>query len=264
MQVASDIAARPLDSLRVLDLACLEGIHGIEFALHGAKVVGIEGREANLAKARFAKEALSLSNLDLVRDDVRNLSRERYGEFDVVLCLGILYHLDAPDAMELVRNVCEVCKRVAIFDTHFDTAGKDSYVWNGRAYRGGFWQEHEPGATEAQQLEKLWHSIGNSRSFVLTRASLQNLFRHVGFTSAYECLNPYEYIHPDWPSPAADDRHVIEKDRTTFVAIKGQPQHVMSSPITHATAELDASEIPEYFVPTKIPQPSGKRRNRSR
>lgn len=108
LQVAADIIAKPLDTLRVLDLACLEGHYGIEFALHGAKVVGIEGRDANLAKAQFAKDALSLSNLELVRDDVRNLSRERYGEFDVVLCLGILYHLDAPDAMELVKNVCEV------------------------------------------------------------------------------------------------------------------------------------------------------------
>src|SRR5262249_350381 len=116
--------AKPLDTVRVLDLACLEGLHSVEFALNGAKVVGVEGREANLAKARFTKDALSLGNLELVHDDVRNLSRERYGEFDVVLCLGILYHLDTPDVMKLAKNLAEVCTRVAIIDTHLRYGGR--------------------------------------------------------------------------------------------------------------------------------------------
>lgn len=249
LQIASDIVAKPLDTLRVLDLACLEGHYGIEFALHGSTVVAIEGREVNLVKAQFAKEALGLNNLELVRDDVRNLSRERYGEFDVVLCLGILYHLDAPDVMELVRNVFEVCTRVAIVDTHFNPIGTESYSWNGKVYRGGYAQEHSPEASEDEQLKKLWYSIGNARSFHLTRASLQNLFRNVGFTSTYECLNPYEYIHPDWPLPAMDGRYVVEKDRSTFVLIKGERQHLISSPITEAAGEIDVPETPEYYTP---------------
>src|SRR5437899_3045701 len=55
MHIATDITNQPLETLRVLDLACLEGLYGIEFALHGAKTLGIEGREVNLEKARFAK-----------------------------------------------------------------------------------------------------------------------------------------------------------------------------------------------------------------
>ena len=45
-----------MQDLRVLDLACLEAQFGIEFALHGSNVVGVEGREVNLAKAQFAKD----------------------------------------------------------------------------------------------------------------------------------------------------------------------------------------------------------------
>jgi 2-polyprenyl-3-methyl-5-hydroxy-6-metoxy-1,4-benzoquinol methylase len=49
----------------VLDLACLEGQLGIEFARHGSAVLAIDGREANLGKAKFAGETLRLDNIDL-------------------------------------------------------------------------------------------------------------------------------------------------------------------------------------------------------
>jgi 2-polyprenyl-3-methyl-5-hydroxy-6-metoxy-1,4-benzoquinol methylase len=110
LQIASDITGEPLEMLRVLDLACLEGHYSIEFALHGANVLAIEGREGNLAKARFVKEALSLNNLELALDDVRKLDQDRHGVFDVVLCLGILYHLDTPGVMDFVEKISTVCQ----------------------------------------------------------------------------------------------------------------------------------------------------------
>src|SRR3989442_14143808 len=100
----SDITNKPLDSLRVLDLACLEGLYGKEFARHGAAVFGKEGRKANIEKARFAKDALALENIRFVQDNVRNLSVQKYGYFDVVLCLGILYHLHVPDVFHFRRG----------------------------------------------------------------------------------------------------------------------------------------------------------------
>src|SRR5688572_29176212 len=66
VQIISDLTNQPINKLRVLDLACLEGLYGIELARHGAKVVGIEGREANVVKARFAQDALALRNITFV------------------------------------------------------------------------------------------------------------------------------------------------------------------------------------------------------
>ncbi|MBC1220039.1 bifunctional 2-polyprenyl-6-hydroxyphenol methylase/3-demethylubiquinol 3-O-methyltransferase UbiG, partial [Nostoc sp. UCD120] len=83
--------------MRILDLGCLEGLYSIGLALHGATVVGIEGREVNFQKAKFAKECLGLNNLEFIQDDVLNLSPEKYGYFDIVLCCGILYHLNVPE-----------------------------------------------------------------------------------------------------------------------------------------------------------------------
>ena len=42
VQVVADVTSKPLEELRVLDLACFEGRYAIEFALQGAEVVGIE------------------------------------------------------------------------------------------------------------------------------------------------------------------------------------------------------------------------------
>jgi 2-polyprenyl-3-methyl-5-hydroxy-6-metoxy-1,4-benzoquinol methylase len=253
LQISSDITGEPLEKLRVLDLACLEGQFGIEFALHGSSVLALEGREVNLAKARFVKEAASLDNLDLVLDDVRNLSVDRYGSFDVVLCLGILYHLDTPDVMDFVEKVSKVCKGLAIIDTHISLSNEASYTWREKVYWGSYFQEHDTCATPDEKLASVWYSLDNTRSFKFTRASLCNMLRHVGFTSVYECLNPYEYHNPKWPLAAEDDRRVITKDRVTLVAIKGQKQTVLSSPITEASPEIDRPEKPEYWEDSGMP-----------
>ena len=50
MQVLSDMVPRPLRELRVLDLGCQEGIFSVELAQHAATVIGIEGREASVAR----------------------------------------------------------------------------------------------------------------------------------------------------------------------------------------------------------------------
>ena len=195
VQITSDIAGEPLENLRILDLACLEGLYAIEFAHRKAKVVAIEGREANIKKARFSKEVLSLENLELIQDDVRNLSKEKHGNFDVVLCLGILYHLDVPDVFTLIENIAEVCQRFTIIDTHVSRAGEEFYIHNGNKYFGIRIQEHRADSISEERARNLWASLDNAKSFWLTRPSLYNLLAHVGFTSVYECHYPRE-VYP--------------------------------------------------------------------
>jgi len=154
VQLAADSAAKPLDELRVLDLGCLEGQFGIEFALHGAQVVAVEGREANLRKAEFAAEALGVrERIDFRHSDIRDIRLATYGQFDVILCLGLLYHLDTPDVMELASLISDLCTGVAIIDTHFSLEPRAEAEWRGHRYSGAFWAEYAPGrrATEEKR-----------------------------------------------------------------------------------------------------------------
>lgn len=215
-QVVSDLAGRPLSDLRVLDLGSLEGLYAIELARHGARVLAVEAREANIEKMRFAKEALGLDNFDIAADDVRNLSAEKYGHFDAVLCLGLLYHLDAPDVFHFTARIAEVCRRVAVFDTHVSLAGEATRTYEGEEYWGSDFLEHAEEETEEQRKAKLWASVGNPNSFWLTKPSLNNLLARVGFTSVYECHNPSEVSKPS--------------DRVTLVGVKGRREELHCAP----------------------------------
>jgi SAM-dependent methyltransferase len=217
VQAVSDVVGRPLNQLRVLDLGCLEGMYAIEFAQHGAEVVGVDGRHANLEKARMAQAALSLENLQFIQDDARNLSVEKYGHFDVVLCIGLLYHLDAPDVFEFTERLADVCTRVAVIDTHYSHVPYEQRTYKGRTYHGHLFTEFTNETAEEKE-KAAWAALDNPKSFWLTLPSLFNLLTDVGFTSAYTCFNP------------CTGRRL--PDRDTFIAIKAEARQLSCVPMT--------------------------------
>jgi SAM-dependent methyltransferase len=228
VQCVFDLAGGSVEGLRVLDLACLEGLFAIEFARHKAKCLGIEGREANIEKARFVKEVLSLDNLDLVQDDVRNLSVERYGRFDIVLCLGLLYHLDVPDVFAFLEKLGEASKKICIIDTRIALRPKTRYVYHDKSYFGTRGEEHDAADSQQSKTAKLWASLDNNENFWLSRPTLYNSLSHAGFTTVYECNVPAEPKKP--------------VDRITVVAIKGDVSDLLSAPLM---ATQPCSDVPE-------------------
>ena len=89
----------------VLDIGCNAGFYSIEMKRRGAdRVVGIDADERYLAQARFAAK---VSNVDI---EFRQLSVYRVGDlreqFDLVLFMGVLYHLRHPLlALELLHEL---------------------------------------------------------------------------------------------------------------------------------------------------------------
>lgn len=84
-----------LSGKTVLDIGCNAGFYSLEMKRRGAAdVVGIDSDEGYLAQARFAAEVvgahIEFRNLDVY--DVAKLGRQ----FDIVLFMGVLYHLRHP------------------------------------------------------------------------------------------------------------------------------------------------------------------------
>jgi hypothetical protein len=208
LRLAADIGRKPIHELRVLDLACMEGMLALEFAMHGARTVGIEARGVHVRKAEFAREALGLDNAEFHQDDVRNLAAGKYGRFDVVFCMGILYHLDARDVFDLIERIGEVTLSMAVFDTHIDLEGLETREHKGRTYWGRGYTEHEPDLSDEAKQQNLWASLDNEKSFWPTRASLINAIGDAGFTSVHQAFFPATY-EPD--------------HRVTLFAMKGEP-----------------------------------------
>jgi SAM-dependent methyltransferase len=207
-QVVADLARAPLHDLRVLDLGCLEGQYAIEFASQGASVVAVDVREGNLAKARFVRDHFGLDNLELRLDDVRNLSEAGYGRFDVVLCLGLLYHLDAPDVMALIDAMAAICDRVLVVQTQVSLRPARAIRHRENVYRGSRMIEPDLGHPFA--------ALGNRHRFVLTEASLCNALGDAGFTSVLSMRRPRAAL--------------TFRDFASLAAVRGERMQILGAP----------------------------------
>ncbi len=79
----------------VLDIGCNAGFYSLEMKRRGAaRVVGIDSDETYLAQARFAAE-VNRADIEFRKLDVYDVAK--LGErFDLVLFMGVLYHLRHP------------------------------------------------------------------------------------------------------------------------------------------------------------------------
>lgn len=185
-------AGRSLAGLRALDIGCLEGGLSLELARRDMTVVGVEGRAANVRKCQLLQRYFDLPALSFLHLDAKALDPAAHGTFDVLVCCGLLYHLDAPVAF-LERLASLLAPGGVLFlDTHVapehpadleacvhplsdlvDVAHRDE------RYRGR-WYEEWPGGERAP-----WSAVSNPRSLWLTAPSLQRALYRAGFSRTY-------------------------------------------------------------------------------
>jgi tRNA (mo5U34)-methyltransferase len=85
-----------LSGARALDIGCNAGFYSFELARRGADVLAIDVDEHYLRQARWAARQIGLADrVELRRMGVYDLARLDES-FDVVLFLGVLYHLRHP------------------------------------------------------------------------------------------------------------------------------------------------------------------------
>ncbi len=229
VQITRDFAQRPFHTLRILDLGCGEGVYTIEAGLRGAEVLALDGRTQRMEQGAACAARYGLANVRFIQGDVRQVTREAFGSFDVVYLLGLLYHLDAPDVFSVLENVYGLCTGMLVIDTLISMTADIQVEWQGQAYRGRRWREHGDEDTEDVRRSRVLRSIDNTFSFRFTKESLVRALHRVGFTSAYECYLPFE------PGKA--------EDRVTLVALKGVPVLLSTYPWVNGKSEAEIERV---------------------
>ena len=96
---------REMRGLRVLDIGCSDGFFSFEMESRGAEVIAMDFVPEHYTGFSVARKILG-SSVEYRMDNVYNLSPDRYGKFDLVLFLGVLYHLRNPlGGLDAIRSI---------------------------------------------------------------------------------------------------------------------------------------------------------------
>jgi tRNA (mo5U34)-methyltransferase len=112
-----------LEGKRVLDLASNAGYWSLAAIEAGADyVLGIEGRQMHVDQASLVFEVKEVERVryDFFLGDIFETDFRQFGTFDVVLCLGLMYHISKP--MELMEKIFEVNDDILVVDTRLAKA----------------------------------------------------------------------------------------------------------------------------------------------
>lgn len=223
--------------LRIVDLGCLEGGYAVEFARLGHDVLGVEAREENIKSCLYVKYNLNLPNLNFIKDDVRNL--RNLGEFDIVFCYGLLYHLDNP--VNFIQSMSKASKSMMLLNTHYAVEHDWRYdlgILNSRViapiqkrtkwfeiernyrlskitmhegYRGRWYKEWNESDSKETIGNMLWASYNNHKSFWLCKKDLMGAINDYGFNHVFEQQDFADDLQ---------DNFIEYHNRSMFVAIK--------------------------------------------
>jgi hypothetical protein len=172
--------------LSALDLASHQGWFAVNMANSGfSPVLGIDARQSHVDDSNLIARILETQNLSFRKGDVHDQDPEQLGQFDVVLMLGLLYHLENP--VGALRMCRALCRKLCVIETQI-VPGISGYVDYGsyeyvRPLKGSFGIIDETEETHGPEA-----SI-TGVCLVPSLDALMWLLRKVGFSSA-EVLQP--------------------------------------------------------------------------
>ena len=122
-----------LETIRCVDVGCHEGFYSVAMAQKGAQQVrGIDLRESNLVKARLVAEVLGLRNVVYEQGNCEDLSADAIGQYELCLCLGLLYHLENP--MRCLRNISRITSELCVIETQVVDEVEGLAEWGSRLW----------------------------------------------------------------------------------------------------------------------------------
>jgi tRNA (mo5U34)-methyltransferase len=104
-----------LEGMTALDIGCNAGFYSFELAKRGADVLGIDLDPHYLKQAKFAAKVLELEDkVTFKQMQVYDLAKMK-GSFDVVIFMGVFYHLRYP--MLALDIISQKVKNMMVFQT---------------------------------------------------------------------------------------------------------------------------------------------------
>jgi SAM-dependent methyltransferase len=103
---------------RVLDLGCNAGFWSLAAIAAGCDFVcGIDGRKMHVEQANLVFEAneVDRTRYSFLERDLFKIDLAELGSFDIVLCLGLLYHVNRP--IELLERIWRSNTDLLVIDT---------------------------------------------------------------------------------------------------------------------------------------------------
>lgn len=123
------------EKITAIDLACHQGWFSSQLISAGFdNVLATDARDSHIADATMIFEALDQGRkIQTLQSDVHALDAKALGKFDLVLCLGLIYHLENPigalrKAFELCKNACLVETQIAPGQTGLVDYGSYQFV----------------------------------------------------------------------------------------------------------------------------------------
>jgi SAM-dependent methyltransferase len=188
--VVRDALARAGPEPTALDLACNEGwFSQLLLDWGAARVVGVDVRASNIRRARLMQEHYGIPEdaLEFVQANVGDLDPGSLGSFDVVLNLGLLYHLEEP--LRLLRTARRLTRGTCIVETQvtrqkgpvtFGMGSSGSYLQTTAAFAG---------YVEIDAATNALASTEGTMSLVPNRAAVRQMLLVAGFRRV-EFLQP--------------------------------------------------------------------------
>jgi len=169
------------EGLSAVDLASHQGWFAYNMARSGfSSVLGIDARQSHVDDSRLIADIYGMDHLTFQQGDIHQQNPQRLGQFDVVLMLGLLYHLENP--VGALRVCHSLCKQLCIIETQI-VPGMTGYVDYGsyefvRPLKGSFGIIDETEETHGPEA-----SI-TGVCLVPSLDALMWLLRKVGFSDA--------------------------------------------------------------------------------
>ena len=167
-----------IDGMSVLELGPLEGLHSRQLEQLGAsRVLAIEANAEAYLKCLIMKETLGMRNVNFMLGDFNLFLANASQQFDLVFCVGVLYHMEDP--LKLIRNIARSTDKCFVW-THYHDINQPMSREPSSVLVDGFSATYFRSPYRDRAQPHFWGGNKSSSSW-MQRDDIVAAFRHFGF-----------------------------------------------------------------------------------